>query len=459
MTEIDVSSYKKPEPPNILDQMSKWQGLARNNVALESEKLGLLNTRYNYMIKALSALPDNATRDDFIKTGQSFVKLGFIPPEMQAMFIKNMPTDDSKLPEYKNYITRILLDNQQLYNVQRPTPQLINRGPDLLPATVSPETGVRQAGAPIQVGLSPGQAESPVTVRDATGRETTMPQQGFSQATGGGQPLPGIAAPPDNRLMGGGSLPATPPMPPSRPQSAPENNVWGPSPQQQAPQVQTQVPTQQRTGIEGPPALFEEGKKLYTQAQQEANVKLNSIKPVADVLHLIPKLTTGPGTDKLNILQSIASNLGFGFKDEASAYQEVNKALMRYIRDGGGQSDLDRANISESSPNITKQIEPALYKIAIKNMGYDLAKAVAPTVFKDMFKGQTPDLSKFGEFMATYPSKIDPRAFTFGYLSNDEKKALVEEMRKKSGGNKYQQEEYKKFETSINIARQFGLIP
>src|ERR1700748_571754 len=260
---IDTSSYPKPQPQaNPLDTVAKFQSLQSNDLAIQKQKLDLVNQRFGEFAKGFTSLiADNDLNEDKVRqyvTNQ--VKLGYMNNEQAAAFIGQLPPTQGMdgaaaqlalKGNLQQNLTHAMTVQQALNYHLGSEPQLQDTGGGLQPVTTSqkPGFGVRSAGLPIQKTPAPG-----------------TPQ--FSGNSGrpelaGGNPQPGmVAAPPASPVMGGPQ--AAVPTPQARPALPVVSGPSGPTVERkdlEAPSFDDRFKGERK--FAAPPVNFEDGRKAY----------------------------------------------------------------------------------------------------------------------------------------------------------------------------------------------------
>jgi len=103
MAEINTDSYLKPaalpQQKSLLDQVGQFQQLEAGKNVIEKQKLDLVNQRFKELSKGFVGLiADKDLNEDKVRnyiTDQ--VKLGYIPAEMAAHTISQLPPNADAL--------------------------------------------------------------------------------------------------------------------------------------------------------------------------------------------------------------------------------------------------------------------------------------------------------------------------------------------------------------------------
>lgn len=452
---IDTSSYPKPVVTNPLDTVSKVIDLQRGQQALQSgalniekQKLDLVNQRFGEVAKTMTGLINdpNLNEDKIRKVYQDQVKLGYMPAEMAAKAISNLPPTQGLKPaeaskvlngHIKQDLTHAMSVVEAL-NFHGGQPSTVDTGNAIQPVAVStdPSKGIRSTGLPIQKQIPTG-----------TGGFDENGQPSFAP------PNPNaVAAPPPAQG-------ANVPLPISRPAAA---QAAPPAPQAGLP-VQPPAPTFAQRFAPAAPPLFEKGAQALTEDQGAAMARATALKPAEQALKLLPGLRSGPGTEPFNkavaflkannIISTDTEN------DPTAIYQEVNKKLAQYVSGSpvGQRSDAAQSLAEAASPSPKTQINPALVKLTRDAIALDRVQIARPNAFSDEAGNTRKDLQNYGQHRATFPQSIDERAFGLGDLPQDERQKLVKGMLDKYKKNP-NDPEAKKFLRSYDIAKKQGFL-
>jgi hypothetical protein len=436
---VDTSSYTKPvAPPNPLDTVSKVIGIQQGQQNLQSgaltidkQKLDLVNQRFGEVAKGLTALATDPNVDEN-KVRQYFqnqVKLGYMPPEMAATAISQLPPTQGLKPQEAAAAIKQHLETQlahaqtvqEAINFHYGTPGTVNTGSSQQPVVTSPKFGIQSTGLPIQNQLPTGTPGF-----DDNGKPAFAPPN--PNAVTAPPPRPGTPTVP-------GSAPT--PLPIARPEAAPATFA------------------QRSSFAPAPPPLFEKGTQAYTEDQAQALARATALKPAEQALKLLPGLRSGPTTEAFN--KAVAALKANGIidtdtkNDPTAIYQEVNKKLSQYVGNNPNvsRSDAGQALAEAGSPSVSHQISPALIKLTRDAIALDRVQIARPNAFEGN------DYQNYGKHRATFPQSIDERAFGLGDLPKDEAKSLVKTMYDKYKKNP-NDPEAKKFLRSYDIAKKQG---
>lgn len=455
MAEIDTSSYKLPAAPNALDTIGKYQGLESNKLAIDKQKLDLVNQGLQYMTREINSVdPTTATPEDFFRIGQRAVNMKFMTPEIYSEFIKEIPTDKAAIPkfvqEYNNKAKSMgeiiqwhygdvgtATDNKNIYQTR---------------TSQKPGFGVQIDPNPIVTTKLPGTTQIPDT-------EPTLPD---------GKPNPTYGQPRFNAPAGGPLV--TPqqqqrqPLPAQQPSF--NNNFPGGDPLAGA-RTPNQL-VQSNFPAMGPPSTmppnYEEGKKRFLEDQDLATQKLTALKPALQALPLIRNLTTGIGTDTYNKALAGLSNLGFlpeGATGKVADYQVINKKLADYLRSSplAARSDAAQTLSQSASPDPKGQINKALVKLTQDAIALDRVQAARAHGFLDDGGNSRNDYQNYINHRSKFPPSMDERAFGFDAMIPSDRKELLVSMNKKLNSSKAsERNEALKFKKSLEIVDKLGYL-
>lgn len=426
--DADVSSYKLPAQPSMLDIAGKVNQLESGNLTIDKQKLDLLNQRYQILNKEIVGLAEdpNLSPELIMQRGQNLVKAGLLPPKDFAAFIKDMPTDKSQLPTYVRQASSRALDNAQAVQFHYGQNSMLNTGAGSVPLNQRPGMAPTQSGAIIENQQGPAQLNAPVQLPNAaTGTTDTTTQGAFQNRLGISNQAPGVVAP----VTPGVKLPVAAPAAQRAPAAIPG----------QSPELEGSV-------------------KALNEDRAMATTKSTALKPLLQVLPLLKDLKTGIGTEQFNQARAAAVNLGLisaDEKDPTAIYQVINKKLAGYVANSGlaNRSDAGQALSQESSPSAKTQILPALEKLARDAVAQDRVEISR----SGAFEGQPNEYSKH---RASYPSSVDERAFNIDTLDAPDRVKLIDKFSKIENGKRVSTgtAEADKFWKSLAIAKKQGLL-
>lgn len=463
----DGSSYPKPtQDKSALDQIQQMQGIEQNNIAIDRSKLELAIKNQEQLLSTLSALPKDATAEEYRQWGQSAVKSKLVDPRTYAQYVTNMPAptgdpvkDRAALERFRNITEQRASGNLEGMKWKYGIDTQVDNGQSIQPAKRDPRSGgVSPAGAPIQRQLP---VEAPVVTANgpqALGPQTPVLPEGAVPVPGGlaGQYKPGLRSAVQPNPPGAINNPAIPG------ESSNFGNVIGATVENLPPATLNERFNGTGSGAYKPvgPAtgqtpMFDEGKRALAADQQEASQRAMRIKPAAQALQLMqqPGMLSGPLSEQFT--QGAAALKTFGLipsemNDPTAIRQEVAKKLADYVGKSpiAGRSDAGQALAEASNPNPKSQTLPALIKLTKDAIVLDRVQAAMPNAFKDK------DLSTYGKFKAAFPNTIDERAFGLD-MEKDKGKPLVDKMAERIKNNP-KDREATKFFNSLRLAKEQG---
>lgn len=436
MTEIDTSSYPKPQAqPSGLAIAGQIKSLQQQDLGISQAKLDQANQSLNYMTRAMGSLGPDATKEDYLKVGQNVVDMGLVPKEMLGTYAQRLQAAPTAKDFFNEFMTAAASHQQQIdYHLGRAGES--SNGQTVTPTvtSVKPGFGQRPTGLPVQ------QQAPPIS--------TAVDENGQQRALGAQPPqlAPGTVAQPT-------------PLPAARP--AMPNASSGPT-----------GPTVRRTDLEpttfadrfpqprgasaGAPPLQEEGKRQLTEDQANAAQKMTAVKPAILAMKLMDGLRSGPSTEPYNKAVALlkANNIidTKADSDPTVVYQEVNKYLHQYLKARGGRSDADLTAAENSSPNVGTQLNPALQSLTRSAIAQDRIEAARPNVFT---KSGRTDYQNYGEHRASFPQSMDERAFSLDTMPKEESQKLVRKMVAKYKANP-KNVEANRFLNSLHTAEKEG---
>lgn len=477
MTEIDTSSYPKPQAPvNPLDVAGKLgtlqmipgqlqqqqQQIQQSAIGIDQAKLKLYNDHFQIMQNELSTLANDpkTTKEEVLarmhRIGDGFNMPDGVRKQMEAEFA-NAPSgipigkDGSTNPILSRTLDLIMkrgMDMSQRINSQYGAPGAISDGQNVTPSRTFLRGGPVPSGAPIAQQVPPTTPSI-----DSAGKPALL----------GSQP---IQTPPDTSPVPGGfpgqytnRLGATPPLPigPMSTDNLPTNPLMRKD--EKVTSAEVMPPTIAPRGAPtGTSPDYEPGLKQFSQDQELATQKLTAIKPAIQALPLLKDLTTGIGTETYNKALAGLHNLGWlpqDMTDKVEAYQIANKKLADYLRTSplGQRSDAAQALSQSASPDPKGQINQALVKLTKDAIALDRAQAIRAVSFTDNNGNFRRDYHNYGNHRSTLPAKIDEKALTIDMLPDEERNKLLDEMKKKQ--NTFQG---KKFKYTLELAEKAGLF-
>ena len=474
MAEVDTSSYPKFQQPNMLDTAAKFQGLAqgantlqRSEIALSQDKLKQINDQFQIMNAELSTLANNPqiTKEQAAQRLTTMSQTFGFKPEVTQHMIGELQT----APDVKTFAQNALvrgMATMEKVNTLYGVPQIYSQGQQDTPVNVSPLRGVNPNGASIQRQIPP-----PQPTYDAEGNPqfqgptpATVPE-GTEQVPGG---IPGQFRPISKRLpVAGSNQPLQPnPIRTQRILPTDRGNLTGPGKtitgveyeDVPANQVANRFPAPSGPPA-GPPVLFEEGKKAYTEDQMVAGKKMMAAKPAIQALPLMltPGFLSGPLTDQFTKIVAGLKSTGLIDIDENSdptaIRQEVVKKLHQYVSGSplAGRSDAAQLLVQSGSPNPDVQILPALVKLTKDAIALDRVQAAMPSAFKGK------NYAEYIKHRGVFPQGIDEKAFTLDLEPEEKSKDLVDKMAKQlQSKNNRERSNAEKFFKSLRMAKEQG---
>lgn len=461
----DTSSYNyKVDDP--LEKANQYGGLEQQRIAISRGRVQEANEQFATMFAMLSTLaktnpPKDVAAREMTKVGQAFN----MPPNIINQMLHTLNT----APDVRTWATENSIrgaESQQRFNQIYGDFATDDTGQTLNHYQRSQTGGITRNYPPIQKEIPP---TSPV-FNPLSGQ---MQMQGPTVTP----PPPGRVAAPTNQMPFSVSRPVPTQriLPPQQqqqvqPQSAPNAGPGG-SPEPLPFDASRNLPTTNNERVAqgfpapsgpatGMPPLFEEGKKKFTEDQQNAMAKMFAAKPAIQSLPLMntPGFLSGPLTDQFtNVVAALKSTGLIDIKDEndpTAIRQEVVKKLAQYVSGSpvGQRSDAAQTLKEAASPSPKVQLLPALIKLTKDAIALDRIEAALPNSFKDK------DLSKYGSYRASFPQSIDEKAFTLDLEPEDKSKRLVDSMEEKFKNPKSQREKNEaiKFLKSLRIAKENG---
>lgn len=436
MADVDLSIYPKSNPNAMFETASNVVGLANaaeNNKLLQTQnkqtQLDLVNNQVGSLVQGfstLASLPD-LSANHFAEFGQRMVEEGVISPEIyqaemkQVMAAQNDPAALRTLAG--NYSLRAL-DAGQKFSAQYGTPTMIDQGNALLPATVSPMTGVNSMGPPILKTLSPSELATPATIG-------TTPE---------GQPITGTTG----QLLEAANVNPLTAMP--NPQPLDPNNPLMPAAPSQ-PGVVTTLPA-------GEVAAMEEtgrtaGQDLAAARIREANFQRDilPLNKAITSLEALGKTGTGPGTEQINEIKSFLQSMGVPGIDTESikSFDEARKYLTQYAQtagDTGTNDKLAAAFAGNPSVGVSNAAAVDVAKTALALRKLQNAQLM-------VFEKSGQPASNFTKFAAQFNADQDPRAYGIDMMNDDARATLI---------NGLKGDERAKFAKSLRTAIDLGLV-
>ena len=297
------------------------------------------------------------------------------------------------------------------------------QNPQLPPGTVQAPGGFPGQGVPASSG------RTGLPVREPEMAPRAVPTQSFRQGTG---PVTDITSPAikgKSNNLGNITSATVQDLPP-----VPRGGMagYGPGQEQQ----------------------FKQNLDQYAADQNTATAKATQLKPIQQVIKLLPGLQSGPGTEQFN--NAVATLKAFniiptGANDPTAIRQEVNKKLSQYVQANGNRSDASQALKEESSPSAKIQIPQALAKLAKDQIALDRVEIARSHPAALEGKNIT---TEYGVHRQTFPQSQDERAYNLDTLDPGERKNLLDTMNKNRNTPQGQ-----RFWKSLNTADKTGQYP
>lgn len=464
MAEIDTSSYLKPaalpQQKSLLDQVQQYQQLESGQQTIEKQKLDLVNQRFKELSKGFVGLiADKDLNEDKVKkyiTDQ--VKLGYIPPEMAAKSISQLPpnADANTLRKHLelnlqhaqttmealNYnfgANDTQTDNSTNYQGVRLPP---NKGGGFVPATQTPiqlpptTPNVDKEGQRGYVG-----PVGPAGIMPVEGRQlqTPSPTSVAPLPTG---PITNPAILGQSNNFGGRVVSAN-----VEPPASITDRINAATP--------NRVITDLGPGVaEARAAVTSQSGKEYADALSRAKNFKQDLYPAEAALRGVQELGTnevGPGTPAFNDLKSAIitwlPNADKSAIEKVGNFQETRKYLSQIARSSGNTGTNDQlAAAFEANPSIT--MSKAATENVLKSV-IALRKMQHAQVLLAEQQGIKPE--DYSKWIAKNQNVLDARAFGFDIMSDEAKKKLVTQLRKDPKA-------LKRFEDSLQFAHDADLI-
>ena len=419
---------------------------------------------------------NEAGQKKIISQSQELLKNGYITPENHADFVSSIPVNPGAVGPWINNRISQAMEIMNAVNFHYGQPGMVNTGAAQVPSLTSNiPGGIRGTGksslpgapaiptqAPptqqeIGVGgpqyrgvqnpqLPPGTVQAPggfpgqgvsassgrtgLPVREPEMAPRAVPTQSFRQGVGPVTPLTSPAIKGKSNNLGGNVTSATvQDLPP-----APRGGMagYGPGQEQQ----------------------FKQNLDQYAADQNTATAKATQLKPIQQVIKLLPGLQSGPGTEQFN--NAVATLKAFniiptGANDPTAIRQEVNKKLSQYVQANGNRSDASQALKEESSPSAKIQIPQALAKLAKDQIALDRVEIARSHPAALEGKNIT---TEYGVHRQTFPQSQDEKAYNLDTLDPSERAQLIKTMVQKKNTPQGQ-----RFWQSLNTAKRTGQYP
>lgn len=439
---VDVSSYKQPQATSFVDSLKGWQGVESNKLAIDKQKLDLINQNYQNMISDLVSLGPNPTPDQIQQAATNQVKFKRVTPEMAATFIGTIPTDPSKIPGFMQDAIGKLMSTNEATQWHYGRGIVDDNGQQRTYAVTSnkPGFGVRPISQPQQNQVPPTAERV-----DDNPNSPTYGQKGYvgpnnPQIPAGKLPvaggLPGQFqdAPAPNMVRTEAIRPKLPVAPPAAlpaPPAAPNPVAVPPIDNRSASIAERIAPVGQTglipTGL--PPGVGEAKQKeaigsaeALNEDRAAATKSLQSIIPLKQALALMPGLTTGIGTEPYNKVRAALINLGAispSENDPTVIRQELDKKLKQFVSESSlGSTDAGKALIQSANPDASAHLIPALTKLARDALSQRRGDILRP----NSYEGAPQDYNKH---RTSFPQGVDQQALHIDQLPQNEREALI----------------------------------
>jgi hypothetical protein len=428
-----VASIKNAQETNKLLQQQQVQG----QIGIDQSKINLAHDQYGKLSSFLGSLaqdPRVSTPEGhqiLLDATQQAVKQGWITPDIAQVEIQNMPTDPAQIPQYLQTLNTRVLDAQGKFTEIYGSPQMITNGSQTVPASVSPITGIRPIGAPIQQTLTPQDRGTLVETTDEQGRTVLRPKGNLLSAAG----VDPMTAQPQqqNRLV-----PAPAPVergPALAPPSAnPDGGVVTSPPA-------GQVEAQTKTAAAGAEQF---GQDVARERNYQADIL--PLEKARDALISLGTTGTGPGTEQLNEVKSFLTSMGIvGPDEDVKNFDEARKYLVQYARgagDTGTNDKLAAAFAGNPSLGISNAASVDVVKTAISLRRLQNAQVRA-------FSSSQQSPADYSKWSTEFNATQDPVAYGFDMMDGAQRLKYFKGL---SG------EEKNKFLTSLKTAQQLGVI-
>lgn len=173
------------------------------------------------------------------------------------------------------------------------------------------------------------------------------------------------------------------------------------------------------------------GGAMGTQAVNEVDYR-RQVTPLEQAIPALERLGptgTGPTTEQINHMKSVAVSLGFAPKSWTGSvkdFDEANKYLMDWVRSNGDTSTNDKLAASFSSNASTKISNAAAQDVAKTALAIRRMKYMQ---LQDFYKKQELDpaltADKFPLFASKWNAQHDPRAFGWDHYSVKQRNEIL----------------------------------
>lgn len=471
--DVNTDSYLKPTAqPSTLDIAGKLGGLQQQAQQIQSgalqinqQKLDQANQAFGYMTRAMTSLGPNATKDQYKAVGENAAKMGLVPADMLHVWEERVDSAPDS-PTFFKQALGAFADHQQQLNLQTGAPAEESDSANLYQGKRDPITGAFKPATSLPVQVPPTQA-----IQGPTGAPGIVGPSGAAgvRPVSGGLPVqqPSVSAPapvaaPAKGLRAVTSGPTGPTVDVTPKTPTDFNNRFSAA-------FPNAVATGPAPGVAGAQNIVgEQSGKDYAAALQKAGSIGADLQPDLAVLNIVKNKNAGdfgPGTGELNQLKKLAvtwlPNVDPKLINDSSDYDTVKKYLVQGARSTGNTgSDNQLAAAFEGNPNTT--MNTATIENIVKSR-VALKKMEAAQALMANQQGVSPD--QFSRWKAQNQNVLDPRAFGFDLMNPDARTKLMSSFGKIDKGSgqwiakdKDHQQEFNKFEKSVNFANDANLI-
>lgn len=455
MADINTDFYPKAQQNSLLDTVSTITGIknaqetnkllqqqqVQGQIGIDQSKINLAHDQYGKLSSFLGSLaqdPRVSTPEGhqiLLDATQQAVKQGWVTPEIAQVEIANMPQDPAQIPQYLQNLNTRVLDAQGKFTEIYGAPQMIANGSQTIPATVSPITGVRAVGAPIQQTLTPQDRGQLVETTDAQGRTVLMPKGNLLSQAGVDPMTANPAQPQQSNML------VPPPMPVERgaPLAAPQaaNPPGGVVVSPPAGQVEAQT----RTAASG---ADQYGQDVARERNYQADVL--PLEKARDALVALGTTGTGPGTEQINEVKSFLTSMGIiGPDDDVKNFDEARKYLVQYARGAGDTGTNDKlAAAFAGNPSLgisnAASVDVVKTALSLRRLQNAQVRAFSAT-------GQSP--AEYSKWTTEFNATQDPVAYGFDMMDGSQRQKYFKGL---------SAPEKSKFLNSLKTATQLGVI-
>jgi hypothetical protein len=454
---VDTSIYPKANQNSLVETLGQVQNLqnaretnkllqqqqTQGQISIDQSKIDLAHQQYGRLSQFLGSLaqdPRVGTAEGhqiLLDATQQAVDQGWITPDVAKVEIANMPQDPTKIPQYLQSLNTRVLGAQEQFGQIYGTPTTYNNGNQQIPATVSPITGVRPIGAPIQTQTSPSERAELVQTTDAQGRTVMVPKGQFLSKAG----VNPLTAVPETAPQGQENRLVPPPMPVQRGNLPPVQT-------QQAPAVGVvtsppagEIEAQTRSAAASSDRLSEDTARERTYQQD-----VIPLMKAKDALEALGTTGTGPGTEQINEVKSFLTSMGIiSPQDEVKNFDEARKYLVQFARgagDTGTNDKLAAAFAGNPSLGISNAASVDVVKTALSLRRLQNAQVRAFAA-----SGESP--ANYAKWSTEFNSQQDPIAYGFDMLDGAKRQKYFKGLN---------EADKQKFLKSLKTATELGLV-